>query len=268
MSVFSVRLLSPMLSICAGCALVACSPRGEVTAAAAGQAADAAEAQSAAPQVASGRAPRSAASSSPSAPASPQPAAGATTTSDGPEAVFETSMGNIVVRLFARQSPLSSQNMLQYIDAGFYDGLIFHRVISDFMVQGGGFDPQLKERATSRPGVRNESASGPPNRRGTLAMARTNDPDSARAQFFINVVDNAMLDARPGRPGYAVVGEVVSGMEVVDAIRKVPTRCPSRGGGGGASCDGLPPGMRDLPETPVIIRRARRQAAAAGPSGS
>jgi peptidyl-prolyl cis-trans isomerase A (cyclophilin A) len=136
-----------------------------------------------------------------------------------------TSAGDIVVELDAKAAPKTVANFVQYVKARHYDGTVFHRVIENFMIQGGGFDAKLVQRPT-RPPIALESANGLTNLRGTLAMARTSEPDSATAQFFINVVDNAFLDranARDGH-GYAVFGKVVEGMDVVDKIRAVPTR--------------------------------------------
>lgn len=138
---------------------------------------------------------------------------------------LSTSAGDIVVELDAKAAPKTVANFVQYVKARHYDGTVFHRVIENFMIQGGGFDAKLVQRPT-RPPIALESASGLTNLRGTLAMARTSEPDSATSQFFINVVDNAFLDranARDGH-GYAVFGKVVEGMDVVDRIRAVPTR--------------------------------------------
>jgi len=142
-----------------------------------------------------------------------------------PEVVIQTSLGDIKVRLFADRAPATVENFLRYVDDGFYDGTIFHRVISTFMIQGGGFTPGMQQKPT-RPPVRNEAENGLQNRRGTLAMARTPDPHSATSQFFINVEDNRQLDFRNASPqgfGYCVFGEVVAGMDVVDKIRNVET---------------------------------------------
>ena len=140
-----------------------------------------------------------------------------------PIVVIETSKGKIEVELFQDKSPISAANFLKYVDSKYYDGLIFHRVIDGFMVQGGGMDGAMKEKKPNAP-IKNEAAtSGIKNVRGTLAMARTNVPDSATAQFFINLKDNDFLNASPGNAGYAAFGKVVSGMEVVDVIAKVKT---------------------------------------------
>jgi peptidyl-prolyl cis-trans isomerase A (cyclophilin A) len=137
---------------------------------------------------------------------------------------FATSAGDIVVELDAAKAPKTVANFVEYVKAGHYDGTIFHRVIPNFMIQGGGMTPDMKEKATRAP-IPLESGNGLDNVRGTLAMARTMDPNSATAQFFINVVDNGFLNKAQSRDGngYAVFGKVVSGMEVVDKIRAVPT---------------------------------------------
>jgi cyclophilin family peptidyl-prolyl cis-trans isomerase len=133
-------------------------------------------------------------------------------------------MGTIVLELFHEQSPLTVQNFLAYVESGFYNGTIFHRVIKDFMIQGGGFTENMAEKPTSAP-VKNESNNGRSNRRGTIAMARTSDPDSATAQFFINLKANPHLDynARKKAPGYAVFGRVIEGIDVIDIIGEQPT---------------------------------------------
>lgn len=150
-----------------------------------------------------------------------------------------TSMGEIVIELDAAKAPKTVDNFLQYVKSGFYDGTIFHRVINNFMIQGGGMTADMTQKPT-RPPIPLESRNGLANVRGSVAMARTNDPNSASAQFFINVKDNAFLDAANARDGngYAVFGKVVSGMEVVDKIRAVPT------------------GPGDVPVTPVILKSA------------
>lgn len=133
-----------------------------------------------------------------------------------------TSMGDIVVELDAAKAPKTVANFKQYVSDKHYDGTIFHRVIDGFMVQGGGMDAQMQERKTRAP-VELEAGNGLLNDRGTIAMARTNDPNSATSQFFINLVDNGFLNASPSNPGYTVFGKVVQGMDVVDKIRKVAT---------------------------------------------
>lgn len=133
-----------------------------------------------------------------------------------------TSMGEIVIELDAAKAPKTVDNFVKYVGAGHYDGTVFHRVIDSFMVQGGGMTADMKEKSTRAP-IALESGNGLSNVRGAVSMARTGVPDSATAQFFINVVDNARLDAtKPGANGYAVFGKVVSGMDVVDRIRTVP----------------------------------------------
>lgn len=137
---------------------------------------------------------------------------------------LSTTAGDIVVELDREKAPVSTENFLAYVKAKHYDGTIFHRVIPTFMIQGGGMDAKMAERPTRAP-IKNEARNGLSNVRGTLAMARTAAPDSATAQFFINVVDNPFLDAANARDGhgYAVFGRVVDGMDVVDKIREVPT---------------------------------------------
>jgi len=142
--------------------------------------------------------------------------------------VMETSAGTIKIELFDDKAPTTVKNFLSYVDDKHYDGTIFHRVMGkensdrDFMVQGGGYGPGMKEKKTKDP-IKNEAGNGLSNERGTLAMARTNDPDSATAQFFINVVDNKFLDKSARGAGYAVFGKVIDGMDVVDKIKAVKT---------------------------------------------
>ena len=140
-----------------------------------------------------------------------------------PQVELKTNQGNIAVEVFADKAPKSAENFLQYVRDGFYDGTVFHRVIDGFMIQGGGFDADMKQKAT-RPPIENEAKNGLKNEPGTLAMARTSDPHSASSQFFINLVPNTSLDY-PSRDGwgYAVFGKVTTGMDVVDAIGKVAT---------------------------------------------
>ena len=135
---------------------------------------------------------------------------------------FKTTAGDFTVELFSKEAPESSANFLKYVDDGHYDGTLFHRVIPNFMIQGGGFAAGMEQKST-RPPIRNEATNGLENLRGTLAMARTNDIHSATAQFFINLIDNDFLNHSPGNYGYAVFGRVTSGMEVVDAIAGVAT---------------------------------------------
>jgi cyclophilin family peptidyl-prolyl cis-trans isomerase len=136
--------------------------------------------------------------------------------------VIETNKGNIEVELNFEKAPITSENFLSYVESGHFEGTIFHRVIPNFMVQGGGFLPNGTQKSTLKP-IKLESQNGLKNLRGTIAMARTTVPDSATSQFFINTKDNDFLNYAPGNPGYAVFGKVVNGMEVVDAIEKVKT---------------------------------------------
>ncbi len=161
---------------------------------------------------------------------------------DAPRVKLATSAGDIVLELAPAQAPKTVANFLQYVQDKHYDGTVFHRVIDGFMIQGGGFTPALQQKSTRAP-IPLEANNGLKNDRGTIAMARTGVPDSATAQFFINVKNNDMLNApRPDGHGYAVFGKVVSGMEVVDKIRAVPT--------------GVRNGMGDVPVEPVLIRSA------------
>ena len=134
----------------------------------------------------------------------------------------QTNQGAFVVELDAQRAPLTVRNFLEYVRAGHYDGTIFHRVIDGFVIQGGGYTAKLEEKPTRDP-VANESGNGLSNRRGTISMARTEDPHSATSQFYINLKDNLQLDPKPERWGYCVFGRVIEGMDVVDAIAKVPT---------------------------------------------
>ena len=135
---------------------------------------------------------------------------------------MKTSMGNIEIELFTDKAPISAKNFEGYIKDNFYNGTIFHRVIPGFMIQGGGMDANMVEKQTKAP-IKNESYNGLKNTRGTLAMARTNSPNSASSQFFINTVDNDFLNKSQMNAGYAVFGKVIKGMDVVDKITKVPT---------------------------------------------
>ena len=161
-----------------------------------------------------------------------------------PRVALETSHGTIVLELNPEKAPITVENFLDYVDRGWYDGTIFHRVIDGFMIQGGGFTSDLQRKIT-RPEIENESKNGLSNKRGTISMARLPQPHTATAQFFINSVDNEGLDASGGDFGYAVFGEVVEGMDVVDAISKVET--------------GVKNGMRDVPAETVAINSAKRQ---------
>lgn len=157
---------------------------------------------------------------------------------------LETNLGTITIELDEENTPKTAANFLQYVKDGFYDGVIFHRVIKGFMVQGGGFKPGMVTKPTGKP-IMNEADKGGKNLRGTLAMARTNDPHSASAQFFINLVDNDFLNHKTKTPdgwGYCVFGRVVDGMDVVDNIAKVATTAKA--------------GHRDVPEEDVLIQSA------------
>lgn len=172
-----------------------------------------------------------------------------TKTVSNPKVVIETSMGNITVELFQDKAPISVKNFLDYVAVNHYDNLIFHRVIPDFMIQGGGFSADFNKPATNAP-IKNEAGNGVSNKRGTLAMARTNVVDSATDQFFINVKDNIFLDHRDERMsgfGYAVFGQVVEGMDVVDKIKAVAT--------GTKTVMGMP--FQDVPLQPVLIKTIR-----------
>ncbi len=166
------------------------------------------------------------------------------------QVVITTNLGTMTFELDEEKAPKSVANFLQYVDEGFYDGTIFHRVIDNFMVQGGGFTADYGRKET-RPPVMNEADNGLRNRLGTIAMARTNDPHSATSQFFINVRHNSNLDFREKRPrawGYAVFGRLIDGLEVLGKIKSVPT--------GAAG-----PFRSDVPLEPVIIESIRRVAA-------
>jgi peptidyl-prolyl cis-trans isomerase B (cyclophilin B) len=162
-----------------------------------------------------------------------------------PIVIMDTSMGTIKIELFADKSPVTVKNFLDYVDDKFYDGTVFHRVIKGFMIQGGGFDANMVQKKT-KAAIKNESANGVANERGTLAMARTSIPDSATAQFFINAKDNAFLDRAQARDGvgYCAFGKVIEGQDVVDKIESVQTG--NRGG------------MGDVPVEAVTIKSVRR----------
>ena len=158
---------------------------------------------------------------------------------------LDTTLGPITIQLDSAKAPESSKNFVTYVQEGHYDGTIFHRVIAGFMAQGGGFTETFKQKPTRAP-IKNEADNGLKNKRGTIAMARTSDPNSATAQFFINYKDNAFLDYKSPTPqgwGYAVFGEVVDGMNVVDEMAKIPT------GPGG-------PMPTDVPTKPIVINKA------------
>jgi cyclophilin family peptidyl-prolyl cis-trans isomerase len=158
---------------------------------------------------------------------------------------IETSRGNIVVELFEEEAPISSENFRQYAEEGFFDDTVFHRVIPNFMIQGGGMPADMSRKETRAP-IKNEAKNGKKNLRGTLAMARTSEVDSATSQFFINLRDNSFLDHGGRDFGYAVFGRVTEGMDVVDEIAKVPT--------------GTKAGHSDVPIDPVTIVTVRLDA--------
>ena len=158
---------------------------------------------------------------------------------------LHTNYGVITLNLFTDKAPVTVENFKEYVKAGHYDNTIFHRVIGNFMIQGGGFEPGMKQKKTKAP-IKNEATNGLKNKRGTLAMARTNDINSATAQFFINLVDNDFLDhAGPSNYGYAVFGKVTSGMDVIDKIAKVATTNRS--------------GHQNVPAADVVITKAARK---------
>ena len=166
---------------------------------------------------------------------------GAAATKGGkPVVVLVTSLGDITLELEPDKAPITVENFLNYVDAGFYDGTVFHRVIPNFMIQGGGLTPNLSQKPT-RPAIKNEAENGLKNDAGTIAMARTSAPDSATAQFFINLKDNDFLNHGARDFGYAVFGHVTQGMDVVKKIGAVPT------------------GANDVPVEPVVIKHAKRQ---------
>ncbi|MGH8228891.1 MAG: peptidylprolyl isomerase [Steroidobacteraceae bacterium] len=156
---------------------------------------------------------------------------------------FETSHGSFTVELFTEQAPKTAANFLQYVDEGHFDGTVFHRVIPGFVIQGGGLTSDLQQKPTHPP-VENEAGNGLKNERGSLSMARTNDPDSATAQFFVNLADNEFLNPRAGQAGYAVFGRVSAGMDVIDRIATVKT--------------GRRKGHEDVPAEDIQVVSARR----------
>jgi len=159
---------------------------------------------------------------------------------------FETSLGNFTIELFEKEAPVSAENFLRYVDDKHFDGTIFHRVIPGFMIQGGGMEPGMGQKETRDP-IKNEATNGLKNSRGTLSMARTNDVNSATAQFFVNLKDNDFLDHKPGSNstyGYAVFGKVTEGMDVIDKIAKVKT--------------GSRRGHQDVPLEDVVVTAAVR----------
>ncbi len=161
-----------------------------------------------------------------------------------PVVVLTTSLGSIEIELYPDEAPVTVENFLAYVDAGFYDGTVFHRVIPDFMVQGGGMEPNLRPKKT-RDAIKNEADNGLKNQPWTLAMARTSDKDSATAQFFINLKNNSFLDHGTRDFGYAVFAKVSDGMDVVEKIASVPT--------------GSQGGHQNVPTTPVVIESAKRK---------
>jgi cyclophilin family peptidyl-prolyl cis-trans isomerase len=163
------------------------------------------------------------------------------TQAKNPVVVMETSLGTIKIELFEDKAPITVQNFLKYTDDKHYDGTIYHRVIKDFMIQGGGKDEKMNMKQT-RAAIKNEAGNGLSNVRGTIAMARTNNPDSATCQFFINVVDNAKLDKSGSNAGYCVFGKVIEGMDVADKIRAVRTS------------------EEDVPVESVVIKSVKRLA--------
>jgi len=174
-------------------------------------------------------------------------AAAAPATGKNPVVRVTTSLGSFDVELFADKAPATVRNFLAYVDAGFYDGTVFHRVIRDFMIQGGGMTKDLQQKTTNAP-VKNEADNGLKNTLGMVSMARTSAPDSATSQFFVNTKDNAFLDHRGKTPsgwGYAVFGKVVSGLDVVRKIEAAET--------------GSKGGMQDVPKTPVVIESVKVQ---------
>lgn len=163
-----------------------------------------------------------------------------------PQVILETSLGSIILELYPNQAPISVANFLRYVDSGFYDGTIFHRVIPGFMIQGGGFTKDMNEKKTDEP-IKNEAGNGLSNLRGTIAMARTSVVDSATSQFFINTVDNLFLDHQDESPegyGYCVFGKVIEGLEIAEQIQNVPT--------------GTIGYFQDVPQDPVIIISTKR----------
>ncbi|MGH8397385.1 MAG: peptidylprolyl isomerase [Gammaproteobacteria bacterium] len=167
----------------------------------------------------------------PTAPSNPYPAV-----------AFETSLGTFVVQLDSQRAPLTVANFLHYVNNGFYNGTLFHRIVPGFVIQGGGYNTAYAEKKTL-PSIPNESGNGLSNLRGTIAMARDDAPHTATAQFYINLVDNRKLDPRPDRWGYAVFGKVIQGMDVVNKIAAVPT-------------GKVGPFDKDSPLTPVVILKA------------
>ncbi len=169
--------------------------------------------------------------------------AGAQGMAENPKVIFSTTLGNFVIELYPDKAPITVKNFLAYVDAEFFDNTIFHRVIPGFMIQGGGFTEPMQKKP-SNPPIKNEAKNGLKNKRGTLSMARTGVVDSATAQFFVNLKDNAFLDHSTRGYGYAVFARVIAGMEVIDKIAAVPT--------------GNKGSYQNVPKTSVIIKSARR----------
>ena len=162
---------------------------------------------------------------------------------------FDTTLGSFTVELFEKDSPVTTQNFLDYVDAGHFTDTVFHRVIPGFVIQGGGMTADMRQKQTRAP-IKNEAGNGVRNRRGTLSMARTNDPNSATSQFFVNLVDNVSLDQGRGSAGYAVFGCVAEGMDVVDKIAGVKT--------------GRRGGHDDVPVDPIVVTAVTRAKAGDG----
>lgn len=183
--------------------------------------------------------------------------------SSNPVVEIDTSMGKIKVELYKDKAPITVANFLKYVDEKHYDGTIFHRVISNFMIQGGGFTPDMKEKPT-HPAIKNEAGNGLSNDRGTIAMARTDEPDSATDQFFINVADNQDLNRNDNpnpflkNAGYAVFGKVIEGMDVVDKIRHVEVKTIKKKVQHPDGKEVEVPLFENVPVEPVIIKSIRR----------
>jgi cyclophilin family peptidyl-prolyl cis-trans isomerase len=156
---------------------------------------------------------------------------------------FETTLGNFTVELYDDKAPTSAENFLKYVDEGFFDGTVFHRIVPGFVIQGGGFTEDMTQKK-NHPPIKNEADNGVKNTRGTLSMARTNDINSATSQFFVNLKDNDFLDHTRGNFGYAVFGKVTEGMDVIDKIAAVKT--------------GRRRGFEDVPLDPVVMTSVRR----------
>ena len=183
---------------------------------------------------------------SPASPAASRAAQNSPRTEENPVVILDTNRGPITVELWPERAPVTVENFLRYVDGGFFDGLIFHRVMAGFMIQGGGFTPNMQQKPGFEP-ISNEAKADVPNNRGTIAMARTNVIDSATSQFFINLADNDFLNHRAPTQteyGYAVFGQVTAGMETVDTIATVPTTTRS--------------GHQNVPVDPIIITSAKR----------